>query len=585
MKNILFIPFLFIAFYMSAAPIGEKKAREIAVQFFSQGSTKATGVVLDLEWAGNSLDGFRTKSAENIDDAMVYIYNRCGEKGFVIIAGDDGMNPIIAFSYDNSFEVDDMAPGARAMLSSWCKQVEAERNSPSTKTNTKSTPDVGTVVKKYVTAQWGQGEPYNNSTPTVGGKHTVTGCVATAMAIIARYHEWPDRGTYDISGYSLSNIDTPYIPAIPVASQTYNYNNMPLYYHTDSNQYTDEQKNEVAKLCYHMGVAVQMLYGLEASGAHTEYAAAMMAHYFGYSKSVVFKKQSTSDSEWAKMLMANIKEYGPTLFNGSCTSEGHHAFVLDGYTSAGYFSINYGWGGYQNGYYMLPDQTYYEGQGAAFYLTPDKNGTTSYTDFLTLYPVGSGGLRSGASGFVAGGSCTVKLDYIYNSGNTPFNGDIILALCGADGAYKKSLCSIVSSANLSSKYYFDLSTGNYSVTLPEELSKGDRIRVMYKGAYSSDTWHWAEAGAQGVQDEIILIPLPDEVAESLSLSIVKGSKISFQSIHAIQYSVKNSGGTVVASGSANRSANTDIDISDFAAGTYTFSFSSGGDPYNLSITF
>ena len=108
---------------------------------------------------------------------------------------------------------------------------------------------------------------------------------------------------------------------------------------------------------------------------------------------------------------------------------------------------------------------------------------------------------------------------------------------------------------------------------------------MYKGANSSDTWHWAEASAQGVQDEIILIPLPDEVAESLSLSIVKGSKVSFQSVHAIQYSVKNSGGTVVASGSANRSANTDIDISDFAAGTYTFSFSSGGDPYNLSITF
>lgn len=585
MKKILFIPFLFIAFFMSAAPIGEKKAREIAVQFFSQGSTKAAGVVLDLEWAGNSLDGARTKTAENMDEALMYIYNRSGEKGFVIIAGDDRMNPIIAFSYENSFDVDYMAPGARAMLSSWCKQVEAVRNSPATKASTKSTPNVGEVVKKYETAQWDQREPYNNLTPTVEGQHTLTGCVATAMAIIARYHQWPESGTCNISSYSLSHLDTPAIPAIPVASQTYDYSKMPLSYHTNSNPYTDEQKSEVAKLCYHMGVAVQMLYGLAESGAHTDYAAIMMAYYFGYSKSTVFMNQATSDWEWAEMLKDNIINYGPTLFSGRSSTMGH-AFVLDGYTSTGYFSINYGWGGSSNGYYLLPNQTFYNNQGAAFYMTPDKTGTTSYTDFLTLYPAGSGGgLKTDASTFNGGGTYNIKLDRVYNSGITEFNGDVILALCGSDGAYKSTLNTVVSSANLSRTYYYDLSGNNYSVTLPEVLSKGDRIRVMYKGTYSSDTWQWAEAGAQGIVDEILLIPLPDELAESLNLSIEKGSKVTFQSVNAVDYKVSASG-VVKTQGSADRSVKTDIDISGYAPGTYTFSFSSpGGDPYNLTITF
>jgi len=577
MKRILFIPFLFIAFLMSAAPIGEKQARKIAEQIFSKVVTKSSSVALNLEWAGNSFDGARTKSAENIDEALMYIYNRSGEKGFVIVAGDDGMNPIIAFSYDNSFDVENMAPGAQAMLSSWCKQVQAVRNSPSTKVFTKSAPNVGTVVKKYETAQWSQGEPYNNLTPVAYGKHTVTGCVATAMAIIARYHKWPEKGTGKITAY-LTGVEE-----IDLAEQTYDYEKMPLYNHNNGTEYEDDEKYEVAKLLYHMGAAAWTIYGPYESSAYVDDAIAALVNNFGYSKSSVYMNQATNDWEWAKMLKSNIFNYGPTLFSGG-SSSGNHAFVLDGYTSAGYFSINYGWGGNSNGYYLLPDQSFCNHQRAAFYLTPDKSSTTSYTDFLIL--TGSGGLRSDASYFVSGGTYAIKLDNINNSGFTTFNGEIILALCDKDGTYKSTLCPLVTSGTLPRKYYYDhLAANNYNVTLPEELSKGDRIRVMYKGLYSSDTWQWAEAGGQGICDEILLIPQPDELAESLTLSIVKGSKVTFQSVNAINYSVTTDG-TLKTSGSAGRSEKKDIDISSFESGTYTFSFSSpGGDPYNLTITF
>ena len=92
---------------MSAAPIGEKKARVIAEKFFAETATKAGNSSLALKWAGNDIDGsVLTKSAQSdIDQALLYIYNRQGNNGFVVIAGDDSVNPILAFSYSGSFSI------------------------------------------------------------------------------------------------------------------------------------------------------------------------------------------------------------------------------------------------------------------------------------------------------------------------------------------------------------------------------------------------------------------------------------------------------------------------------------------------
>ena len=86
MKKLLFIPLLFISVSLSAFPIGEKKAREIATQFFAQTVTRGAAVNLELEWAGVDINAAMTRGAVgDVDEALMYIYNRADSKGFVTL--------------------------------------------------------------------------------------------------------------------------------------------------------------------------------------------------------------------------------------------------------------------------------------------------------------------------------------------------------------------------------------------------------------------------------------------------------------------------------------------------------------------
>ena len=106
MKKLLFIPLLFITVSLSAFPIGEKKAREIATQFFAQTVTRGAAVNLELEWAGVDINAAMTRGAVgDVDEALMYIYNRADSKGFVIVSGDNSTRPIIAYSNEGDFEV------------------------------------------------------------------------------------------------------------------------------------------------------------------------------------------------------------------------------------------------------------------------------------------------------------------------------------------------------------------------------------------------------------------------------------------------------------------------------------------------
>lgn len=130
MKKILLLSLLFVTFQLSAAPIGEKRAREMAVQFFVQNlGVNAEDVKVELEWAGSDVDKDMAAPAKQAtDDALIYIFNRTDTKGFVILAGDDKSRPVLAFAFDNTFDVENIPDGARWMLSCWCRQVEAKRN-------------------------------------------------------------------------------------------------------------------------------------------------------------------------------------------------------------------------------------------------------------------------------------------------------------------------------------------------------------------------------------------------------------------------------------------------------------------------
>ena len=182
-KIVLMIMSLLAALGLQAAPISGEKALKIATDFFADG-TRTSSAAITMVWSGNSLSTTVKHSvgAASEGSALLNIFNR-GSNGFVIVAGDDSIpQPIIAYSQEREFTVSNMAPATRAIIDAWGKQIEAARNGDvkAQQMATSATTDL-----LYDTALWSQGEPYNREAPVLHNERSLTGCVATAMAIIA----------------------------------------------------------------------------------------------------------------------------------------------------------------------------------------------------------------------------------------------------------------------------------------------------------------------------------------------------------------------------------------------------------------
>lgn len=589
MKKILIIPFLLFVYILSASPINERGAREIALEFFNGTQTRTSVVDVELEWAGNDIENQHlTKSvSSDVDNALIYIYNRSDGKGFVIVAGDDNVRPIIAYSRTNTFDVENIPDGARFILSGWCRQVEAAKVSQSSADYSVSALSEGTPVVEYPTALWGQGEPFNRLSPKIEGERSLTGCVATAMSIVAHYKKWPEKGVGTTPAYQSSaegvTID---IPANDISNHTYDYENMLSKYQDVA--YTDVQGNAVATLMYDMGTAVKMNYSPSASGATDMNSINAFVNHFQYSKSaLLLYGNSYSDNEWIEMLKNNLRDYGPTPFNGVCLASGGHAFVLDGYDSNDYFRINYGWEGKGYEYYYIPSIKYSEKQSAIFYLEPDKSGTSQYRDNLTIGPENeiepnSHGITSDATGYTGQKEFNVVLGRIYNNGLANFTGNIKVSLCDAQGNIKEDLTSEVTITDLAPGNY--VSGGEFkNLKITKAISSGDRLRVYAKGGYS-DSWKSCDKYNAESENEILVSATPEQIAESLYLSFAKNtSTVSFRSNMFLEYVVKNSLDVEICRGEVESNELQNIDMSSCDKGAYTFSFSSGGDPYLLTI--
>ena len=58
-----------------------------------------------------------------------------------------------------------------------------------------------------------------------------------------------------------------------------------------------------------------------------------------------------SDQEWADLIRAELDAGRPVLYMATEPGGAGHAFVIDGYRDDGLVHVNFGWGGYGNGYY------------------------------------------------------------------------------------------------------------------------------------------------------------------------------------------------------------------------------------------
>ena len=507
-----------------AGPIGEQRARQIAEEFFAQNATRSTADELTLEWAGDVISETPAMGSE-LNTSLMYIYNRGQNGGFVVIAGDSNIAPIIAYSFDTTLDISNMAEATRAILDAWCREVAHARQAA--KPVSGGSYDMTTRANgelRYDTALWNQGEPYNWESPIYDGYRSVTGCVATAMSIICHYNKWPERGVGTTPEYSYEDANgVSRSVAANTLGRTYNYSNMLMDYNSG---YTTTQGNAVAALMKDMGTSVKMMYHYSASGAYDVNVIKAFTTYFGYSKSSTFAYRSSYPiDEWNELLRDNLDVYGPTYYSGSSNSGGH-AFVVDGY-NGDYFHFNFGWGGVANGYFRCPEIEYYANQMALLCLTPDRDGTSTYNDNLMLYALYNGdeqvfyGIRSFATSYSVGQSFNCYLGGFANFGPAQFDGDIKLVLCDKDGTWKEELYT--QSFSIASDY-FDYCPEAINVTITKPLEVGDRLRIYYKGTYSDD-WKWMRSSDLSIVDqELLVMASREDIAKGLDFTYYKEEK-------------------------------------------------------------
>lgn len=328
--------------------------------------------------------------------SLYYVFNVGNDKGFVIVAGDDAVSPILAYADRGDFSEREMAPAAKAMLESYAQQIEMIQQNPSLAVAASTS---YAAIAPMVETQWNQMEPYNYMCPTIRGEavRSVTGCVATAMAQIIYYHKHPVEQTKAIPAYELSSRYV--IPgADPV---TLNWDAMQLTY-TGSEAEDDPSALAVAQLMVLCGKSVKMSYSSSASGAASESVPAALKEYFDYDGAAhMVYRDEYANADWEKMIYDELAAKRPVYLSGtsvSGTSAVGHAFVCDGYDGEGRFHINWGWGGMSDGFFRLtllnPDDHGTGGnngsggfnmdEGAIIGIQPNQGGTSQEVAQMTL---------------------------------------------------------------------------------------------------------------------------------------------------------------------------------------------------------
>lgn len=373
---------LFAVFFtfnlLSANPVEKERAYNLGKKFVEANFKQRHDSDLELVY---------TKMTES-GEPCFYVFN-VGKHGFVLMSANDFMRPVLGYSENGKFDVDNIASGFLFMMDVYKDAVEYVVDNdvvatPNIISEWKSLERYGRVrennrtetIGPLCTTKWKQSWPYNKFCPVTSwssDEHVPVGCVATAMAQIMRYWEHPIQGTgsnsyrpwcFDCNNYGYSQ------QTVNFGATTYDWANMPDEIDDDS---LVEQIDAVATLNYHCGVAVEMKYEHHdgnGSTARSEDVSRAASSHFSYAPSECVDMYY-SYRDWIEKLTDNIYRRIPVYYSGISGSAGH-AFVCDGIDGNGLFHFNYGWGGTNDGFYA-PNAIDY-GQSyvqAVFDMVPD----------------------------------------------------------------------------------------------------------------------------------------------------------------------------------------------------------------------
>lgn len=286
-----------------------------------------------------------TASENNIN--QFYVFNTGINDGFMIVSADDCINPLIGYTDSGSFNYENIPDNMQAWLKEYQRQIDTAIKSGAT--ISRATTQRATIAP-MVKTQWNQNAPYNNDCPMDDGSRSVTGCVATAMAQVMKYHNWPPKGIGSNSYQWENSAGETKTLTMDFSSITFDWANMLDVYTSSS---TTAQNAAVAKLMAACGHSVNMNYSNHESGAPSPLIAPALINYFDYDGNIQYlMRDYYGIQEWEDMIYAELAARRPVIYDGSTASRAGHEFVCDGYEN-GYFHINWGWGGLSDGYFML----------------------------------------------------------------------------------------------------------------------------------------------------------------------------------------------------------------------------------------
>ena len=478
-------------------PITEAEARQVATDFLSAHSLGA-GMTLQAVQRTAS----HAPSIHGSASAAYYVYNiGTAGNGYVIVSGDDRTLPVLGYSDNGTFELNDLPPA----MQEWMDMLANQINSLGDDETTYNAPRRawGASVSPLIKTNWGQSEPYNNRLPkTNNGETAVTGCVATAMAQVMKYYNWPSKPLMTIPAYTTKtqSISMPALTAIYFSWASMQNNYLP--------SATGDAANAVAALMLYCAQSIEMDFKDGTSSGNTSSTPVAMRKYFDFAPSIRYLTRADYDQYiWESMLYDELKAKRPVIYRGQTMANGGHSFVCDGYNSnTGMFHFNWGWNSGSNGYFVLSAlnpssqgtgsssgaEGYIKGQAMVVGIAPNNSSAPSVAQNLTYRHTAASTTSYSRSGSSANFTITWSGRFSnYNSEN--------MACYSGWALYKGSQFQKMLTGTVSPYVFNDLQPGygrttNFSLSWGANETSGTyRIVPMCK-LQSSGGWKVAQGG-------------------------------------------------------------------------------------------
>ena len=521
-----------------------------------------------------------------------YIFNDA-KGGFVIAGGDDSVPSVLGYSTTGRIQPSSMPDNMRGWMDMWQRIVTGNRASGAPAYQEPPRTKAGTE-KILPTANWDQGDPYNQLCPEFDGKRTLTGCSATSTAIVMRYHKYPAAGTGKLDKYTFEddNGTTRSVDGVTLG-HSYNWDKMPLDKPSLSAPWTDEQKTQVATLMRDLGVMLQAQYGADGTSAYAEDIVPGLTTYFGYDKGAALEYMRFYDdaAAWTARIKKNIDEVGPAVYSGYSDKSGH-AFVVDGYDSQGNLHVNWGWSGDQNGFFAVPRfLTYTQSHNACLGLKPEAGGKAPYLLLIAQYKDASNNIDGHGlaleSGTPATGSpFTISCIGIFNYGEGLFSGQIAVGKFDRNNNLEEIIsepdpCEF---SHYNGQLYFGI-----PCTITTAVHAGDYLTMVFTTAAAPALKDWTPASYDHESDNVVgRLLLGDSVILEKIVSLqydIETATLSVIFSDSCTRVLKNASGSIVTTGVVDSADKLTVDAKQLTKGTYTLHLERGDQSKDIQIVF